>query len=481
MLQFRADQAIETLPSIKEVKEVGMPVIFSLRSKAEGGQSIHSLQERHQLLRKAAARFDWVELEGERDLDPALLADVPAEKRLISWHGPSCTLTELMERLSAFSTVPAHRYLLVPHAKRHGDELPILELLRQSTHKNLIAFAAGSIGRWTRVVSPMLGSPLAFAATEGSIDGAPTPAQWETDFVFPRTTKPNTIFGIAGNPVAWSLSPRLHNQAYHQLNLPFLYLPFHVESYSDFWSLITNGCLERATGMQVKGFTTVSPFKEAAYKAINYTENPYVALTGAGNLALKQSGVWKSNSTDGLGVQSILEQLGFAVKDRNIAVLGCGGAGRVIAARLAAEGGTVQLYNRSAGRGKVASEMLDIPWALLSDFHPSRYDLIINATTQGKEEHELPADPEQAAPKAIFIDLIYTRNFTPMIRKAQRIGLRNASGLEILIHQVRAQFLAMTGHEMPIELARQFSGLNSTEPLLALNTNYDNTRVHENG
>ena len=43
------------------------------------------------------------------------------------------------------------------------------------------------------------------------------------------------LFGVVGNPVLHSLSPRLHNTAYRELGLPFLYLPFHVESFGDFW------------------------------------------------------------------------------------------------------------------------------------------------------------------------------------------------------------------------------------------------------
>ena len=53
------------------------------------------------------------------------------------------------------------------------------------------------------------------------------------------------LFGVVGNPVAHSLSPRIHNTAYRALGIPALYLPFHAESFGDFWlEVVENGVLE---------------------------------------------------------------------------------------------------------------------------------------------------------------------------------------------------------------------------------------------
>ena len=64
-------------------------LLYSLRSRAAGGDSLDSLPERHQRLETAALHYDRVELEADRDFTPGLLRKIPAEQRLASWHGPA--------------------------------------------------------------------------------------------------------------------------------------------------------------------------------------------------------------------------------------------------------------------------------------------------------------------------------------------------------------------------------------------------------
>src|SRR5437762_9034683 len=91
---------------------------YTLRSRNEGGNSSDSPQRRHDRLAAAARDYDRVELEVERDLSPDLLAEIPVEKRLISWHGPACDLTDLSIRFRQLSSVPATIYKLVSCANR---------------------------------------------------------------------------------------------------------------------------------------------------------------------------------------------------------------------------------------------------------------------------------------------------------------------------------------------------------------------------
>src|SRR5215210_1988341 len=58
---------------------------YSLRSGDEGGDCRDSLDQRHQRLAEAARHYDRVELSGSTDLSTRLLAEIPVEKRLISW------------------------------------------------------------------------------------------------------------------------------------------------------------------------------------------------------------------------------------------------------------------------------------------------------------------------------------------------------------------------------------------------------------
>src|SRR5262245_25394644 len=85
----------------------GGKLLYSLRSKAEGGAFQESESERHRRLLENARRYDFVDLEGEHDLDAGLLAQLPPQKRVISWHGPAASSNELERRLEKFSAVGA--------------------------------------------------------------------------------------------------------------------------------------------------------------------------------------------------------------------------------------------------------------------------------------------------------------------------------------------------------------------------------------
>src|SRR5436309_10535978 len=88
----------------------GGHLIYSLRSRTEGGNAPDSFDQRRDRLLAAAAHYDLVELEGERDLIPELLSAIPPRQRLISWHGPAVEFEELRSRFERFSSVEARFY-----------------------------------------------------------------------------------------------------------------------------------------------------------------------------------------------------------------------------------------------------------------------------------------------------------------------------------------------------------------------------------
>src|ERR1700730_13084202 len=85
---------------------------YALRSRAEGGEFSDSLQQRHHRLATAARHYDQVEIESVDCFD-SLLAQIPIEKRVVSWHGPANNLSELEARFRQLSSVPATMYKLV--------------------------------------------------------------------------------------------------------------------------------------------------------------------------------------------------------------------------------------------------------------------------------------------------------------------------------------------------------------------------------
>src|SRR6185295_13442370 len=99
---------------------------------------------------------------------------------------------------------------------------------------------------------------------------------------------------------------------------------------------------------------------------------------------------------------------------KRAAVIGCGGAGRAIAAALVQSGAGVTLINRGAERGQHASELLGLPYLPLLDFNADGYDIVVNATPVGRDSDDVPFDLESLNDDVVVIDLVYGARPTPL-------------------------------------------------------------------
>ena len=464
-LEVQADLAGDINPDWLRTHFHGK-LIYTLRSKAEGGNFEGSDAERRRRLHTAARHYDLIDLEGDRDLQAEILNMIPPDKRLISWHGAAADYPSLKQRLERFSDVRARIYKLVPWAQRSGDEIAALSLLKSARRQDVIAYAGGKTGFWTRLLSPYFGMPMMFGLVGKHPEDRwePTVSQLIEEYHLHELPPLREIYGIVGDPVRKSLSPRLHNAAYRALDYPALFVPFHAESFSDFWrNIVEAGALE-SLGISMKGLTVVSPHKETALHEVT-TVSDMVRRAGSTNVFLRNNGTWKADTSDPEGVVEAISQRGFVLKGKQVAVVGCGGSGRAIAAALDQAGAKVTLVNRSLERGNHANELLGLPFVPLSQFTVNGYSLIVNATPVGRDNRDLPFDLKGLSRDAVIVDLVYGATVTPLIGNAREIGCTVIDGREVLYIQVRRQFLLMTGKEMPADLALRIIGL--TPPVSA--------------
>lgn len=439
-------------------------LLYTLRSKAEGGAVEISPERRRRRLVDAAARYDLVDLEMARDLTPEILRAIPAGRRVISWHGPATPLAGLQSTFKRMSTAEALLYKLVPAATQAGEELASLLFLKGLERRDVIAFCTGLAGAWTRLVAPRLGAPVVYGSA-GEIAGAPgqpSIRRLVQDFGLPALPPVEALFGVVGNPVSHSLSPRIHNAAYRELGIPALFLPFHAESFGDFWlEVVESGVLEEIS-LPIRGLAVTTPFKEAAL-AVAGAESPRAGVIGAANTLVWNQGVWEAEATDPDGVVSPLRERGIPIEGRAAAVVGTGGAGRSAAAGLSTAGAQVTLFNRGAERGLQASSLLGLPFVPLADLDPSGFDILVNATSVGRQEGEaLPFPVDALRPGAVVVDMVYGEAPTPLLRAAAGRGAVTVDGREVLVGQAAVQFRMMTGREMPTALARRVIGLETS-------------------
>lgn len=460
-LEVRADLIGELDPAwLRDHFDGGL--IYTLRSRAEGGKAENTLAGRQDRLVAAAKAHDLVDLEGERDLGKELLAQISVEQRLISWHGQTSGLSDLKSRFKHLARTPARFYKLIPTAQQAIDSLRVLTFLDALQREDVIAFCAGEVGTWTRLIAPRLGSPLVYGSWGGAAAAAGQPSieRLRQDYGLPDLRPVEFLCGVVGRPVGHSLSPRLHNNAYHALGLPGLYVPFHAESFADFWLEIAESNSLARLGFPLRGLSITAPFKDVAL-AISGASSPRAQHIGGANTLIFSDGVWEAETTDPEGVAGTLERSGVAVRRRRAAVVGCGGAGKAAAYGLQLAGAEVILVNRGLERGEKAARELALPFEPLDRFDPIACDIVVQATSLGHDESDpLPFDPTRLAPDAVVLDLVYGPAPTRLLREVMARGLRAIDGREVLLEQALGQFRLMTGQSLPAEMARRILELD---------------------
>jgi 3-dehydroquinate dehydratase / shikimate dehydrogenase len=451
-LEVRADLAgdLDT-GSLRE--SFGGALVYSLRSAARGGRSESSTVERRRRLTAAAEAYDLLDLEYPHDLGAGLLARIPPGRRRISWHGPAADAPALEARFEQMARTPARLYLLAPVAESIADGLAPLRLLASLGRTDATAFATGPAGMWSRLLAPRLGARVVYGRLRQSTEpGLPTVDELRADYGLPMMGPLRDLYGIVGGSVASSLAPRIYNKGFRALGLHALCLPFATGEFDVFWSeLVERGLAE--LGVALRGLTVVTPHKERALAAATLATDR-AREAGAANSLIRAGRAWQGATTT--TVVAPLARAGIDPAGRTAAVVGCGGAGRSVAAELRRRGTAVTLVNRGTPRGTYASELLGLPWRPLAEFAAAAFDLIVNATPLSAES---PFDVARLAQGTAVVDLPYrTDGDTALVAAARRRGLTAVDGRAVLATETGGQFELMTGRPMPPDAVGIASG-----------------------
>jgi 3-dehydroquinate dehydratase/shikimate dehydrogenase len=435
-------------------------LVYTLRSRAAGGAD-DGAGERRNRLRRAAAEYDFVTLE-PGDLVPSLLARIPESKRIVAASFGAVDAATLLDALRHLSATPARLYELTSAARHPGDELAAPAMLRAAGRRDVTAWATGLSGIWTRIVAPWLGAPVVYGRAgelDDAAEGLLTVARLVETYGFPDLPPVEQLFGMVGSPILHSLSPRIHNAAFRALGRPALYLPFHVgeERFGDFWTNVVDSGATDALGLPLRALSVVSPHKAVAVRATT-ERSAIVQRADSTNFVHRNGTGWIAETTDADGVLLTLRQRGVPCRNRRVAVIGCGGSGRSMAAALQSAGADVTLVNRGLDRGSLAVRLLNLPFTPLRGFSPKPFSIVINATPVGREEEELPFALDDLRRDAVVLDLVYRDRPTQLVMRTRGPGRVTIDGWDMLVTQAMRQFELMTGSEMPDGLARQTLG-----------------------
>ena len=250
-----------------------------------------------------------------------------------------------------------------------------------------------------------------------------------------RITGAALLAGIAGQPVAHSLSPVIHNAWLEAGNIDGAYMPFAPKDAAGFDALVAAG----RAGL-VQGLNVTAPFKEQAF-ALADEASKAAQATGSANILVFEDGRVRADSSDGVGVLYALAEQAPALnlKGAVVVMLGAGGAARAGAGALIEAGAQIRILNRS--RDRAATLAADLGPSVAVGEAETVFDgaaLVINALSIQPD-----LDLGRLAPGTVVMDMTYKPVVTPFLAAAKARGLTTVDGLAMLIGQAAPSFEAL--------------------------------------
>ncbi|MBK9160927.1 MAG: shikimate dehydrogenase [Nitrosomonadales bacterium] len=244
-------------------------------------------------------------------------------------------------------------------------------------------------------------------------------------------------YAVIGNPVSHSKSPLIHRMFAEQTNQDISYEA--IEAPLDGFA----ATVHRLRDEGYLGCNVTVPFKFEAFKLCDEI-GARARNARAVNTLLFRDGRILGTNTDGAGLLIDIENnLGFKLMWKDALLLGAGGAAAGVLWPLFSAGVGVVIANRTIEKAQaLAADFEDCSvFARSYDQLPERkFDLVINATSSGLKDEQLPLPANLFKPGALAYDMMYGRE-TSFMKFARANGAAVvADGLGMLVEQAAEAF-----------------------------------------
>lgn len=255
---------------------------------------------------------------------------------------------------------------------------------------------------------------------------------------------------VFGQPVAHSLSPRIHRLFGEQLGIDVDYGA--IEAGID-------ELAEKLAAFRTDGGTGANltvPLKQAGLRLCTHVDRPARQAHAVNTLRLENDG-WHGYNTDGAGLLLDLDRLGIDPAGRRILIVGAGGSvAGILGPLLDRQPACVTVVNRTAER----AERLADKFAHLGDIRGgaidsasegSPHDLLIQSTSAGHEGKAVPIERTCLTDNASGYDLNYGTAHEPFAKWCGQHGMMAHDGLGMLVAQAALAFGIWTGERPEVD------------------------------
>ncbi len=430
-----------------------LPAIATCRRKQNGGNFAGSLKAELEILVgavQAGCQVVDLEVESAEECKRSQLAQFrqtiasSAAALLISFHDFTRTkgLEHAAQRIERFDP---DFVKVVSTARSLADNLAVLRLIEDlSVSAHVVGLAMGEEGILSRVLAPRAGAAFTFASSAEGAETAPgqvTARTMRDLYRVEQLDAATRVFGVAGNPIAHSLSPLLHNCAFQREKVNAVLLPLKTRALSDLLTVVRE--------LPLAGVAVTMPLKQELLPHLANMD-PLTARIGACNtLRTGADGKLYGFNTDVAGVVRPLEKR-LRLQGARVAVLGAGGAARAAVFGLVEQGAEVFIVNRTHESAVALAKKAKAKSLKRELLAKNRFDVLINTTPCGMagNKQAMPIEEKELNAGLVF-DMVYNPLETPLLKLARQKGLPVIGGLEMFVEQGARQFEIWTGKPAP--------------------------------
>lgn len=412
-----------------------IPMIFTLRSRSQGGNYTESEEKRLSMIQHLLElKPEYIDLENH--IPAAVIAQIslqyPEVKLILSYHDFIDTPEDLEALYWEMKKSPASFYKIAVTAKNSLDTLRLMDFAKKADHK-LIAISMGPFGQISRILAPVIGSPITYASLMD--DQQTAPGQLSGKLLVERyhhysLNRYSAVYGLIGDPVDRSISDETHNSLIKASVLDAVYVKVQIKEteLAEF--------LQYSKEIPFRGLSVTMPLKERVLPLLDIID-PTAAAIGAVNTICFENGKLFGFNTDGIGALNAIEHE-CQVAGKRIVLIGAGGAAKAVAYEAVRRGALVTILNRTEEKAiQIAQRIPCIPKGLdqMAACAKAGYDILINCTPD-----PLPISADHILPGTIVMDLTTKPKETLFLKHAKDKRCRIIYGYQMFVEQAIGQF-----------------------------------------
>ncbi|HEY4930192.1 MAG TPA: shikimate dehydrogenase [Terriglobales bacterium] len=452
-MEFRLDylaQPAVALPKLKHFLDLHpeATVIATCRRVVNGGKFKGSAAAQLDILTKAAVtgfQLVDIELQSAEILKSGELAELKDRVGVIlSFHDFKAT-KRLEETFAAMKQYPADFYKVVSTATSLYDNVQMMKFLQaHSAQHEMVGLCMGEQGIISRVLGVRAGSVFTFAAATRGEETAPgqvTASELRDTYRIEMVDAATQVYGVAGDPVAHSMSPIMMNSAFRRETVNAVFLALHAKTMKDLMACVSD--------IPIRGLSITMPYKQDIVGSLSNSDALTKQVGACNTVVRSQDAKLYGFNTDVAGVVVPLEQR-MTLQGAKILVVGAGGVARAAVFGLKNKGAEVFIVNRTPEKGQALAKQTKAKFLKRTDLAKMSFDVIINATPLGMgSNRQSPLEDKELNAKFLF-DLVYVPAETKLMKMARAKNIQVIPGLEMFVQQGARQFEIWSGKPAPV-------------------------------